>query len=754
MVEAVTEARVITLVGPGGVGKTRVALRAAQQLSDSFPDGVSIAELSGLRDAELLPHTVASAVGLPELAAEQPMDQLIAYYADKRALLVLDTCEHLVDAVALFADILAHHSAQLVLLLTSRQPVVLPGEFVLPIQPLPEPGPQATERDNDAVALFVARAKAASPSFTLSEDNRPEVAALCRRVDCIPLALELAAVRLRTLPLEQVLSRLDDRFQLLSGARSAQARHHTLRATIEWSHDLCSPAEQELWAQLSVFAGGFTLAAVEDVCSGPGDDHPASSDDPAGSDVIDVLLGLVDKSVVQRVESVDEDRYRMLDTIREYGAERLAEQGGTEVCARRHRDFYLRMASQAGQEWLSDSQVPWGERLAADTDNFRVAMDFAASHPGDEAVLRLVNGLWGLWLGKSRLTEARRWTDRALAAEPEPTVEHGLALWFGAYFGLLQADPSARDLIVRCRAVAEQLDDDFLRARAAAVECFGVFLFESAKDGLPLYEPSLARLQATGDFFPVVAWRIQLSALYVVIGDPCAALREIERGLAELEHIPQERWVRNYLLVKQVLSLWASGDLDSSREVGQSVLPAILEQGETMAIAAVVEYLAWVACGKGEHELGALLLGGAGGLWRKVGRQLWGEARLTELHHQIEHDLMTGLGAERFTECYARGAGLSVEELVDAAGRCAPGGEASGKGGADDGSPLGPLTVREREVARLIAEGLSNRRIAERLVVSKRTADSHVEHIFTKLGFTSRNQVAAMITALKDDPRP
>ncbi|MET7812926.1 hypothetical protein ABZT26_18970 [Streptomyces sp. NPDC005395] len=204
-----------------------MAVRAAHQLAVDFPDGVSVAELSGLRDAEFLPNTVASAVGLPEVASTEPMDQLIDHFSDKHALLVLDTCEHLVEAMAMFVDILLSHSAGLVFLLTSRQPVALPGEFVLPIPPMPSPDADANEQDNDALALFVSRAKAALPSFSLTEENRSEVIALCRRLDGIPLAIELAAVRLRTMPLEQILGRLDDRFRLLAGVRTAQARHHT-----------------------------------------------------------------------------------------------------------------------------------------------------------------------------------------------------------------------------------------------------------------------------------------------------------------------------------------------------------------------------------------------------------------------------------------------------------------------------------------------------------------------------------------------
>ncbi|POX37718.1 LuxR family transcriptional regulator [Streptomyces sp. Ru73] len=740
--QAVMQARVVTLTGLGGVGKTRVAVRAAHQLAVDFPDGVSIAELSGLRDAEFLPNTVASAVGLREIAAQEPMDQLIDHFADKRALLVLDTCEHLVDAMAVFVDILLHNSSGLVLLLTSRQPLALPGEFVLPIPPMPEPDGDASEHDNDALALFVARAQAALPSFALGEENRAEVIALCRRLDGIPLAIELAAVRLRSMPLEQILGRLDDRFRLLVGVRSAQTRHHTLRTTIEWSHELCSAPEQELWARLSVFAGGFTLAAVEQVCA---------DGKLADWDVLDLLGALVDKSVVQRVEGVAECRYRLLDTIREYGAERLEHGGRTEEYARRHRDFFLRMAQRAGEEWMGDQQVEWGNRLAADFDNFRVAMDFAVAHPGDEAALRLVNGLWGLWLGKSRLTEARRWIDKALAAEPEPTLEQGIALYYGSYYGLLQSDRDVRKLIRRCRAVAESVNDDLLRARASAVETFEMLMWtRDVSRTMASYEESRQLLRASDDLFPLVAGYIQTAVFHAAHGDPSRALREAEECLRELAHIPHEWWVRNYMMIAQVLALWAVGEPDESRELGCRVLPSALEQGETMSLAATMEFLSWVACGNGEHELAATLLGGATTLWHQVGTALWGVRALQALHTDAENTLMLSLGAERFTQVYTHGAAIPVPELVDIACGRVHGDEQAQAPGTDDGSLPGPLTPREREVAGLVTEGLTNRQIAERLVISKRTADAHVDHILTKLGITSRTQVAAAI----DDGKP
>ncbi|MFF9197825.1 ATP-binding protein [Streptomyces sp. NPDC014779] len=735
---AVTQARVITLTGPGGVGKTRVAVRVAHQLAVDFPDGVFITELSGLRDAEFLPNTVASAVGLPEIASQEPMDQLIDHFAEKRTLLVLDTCEHLVEAMAVFVDILLSHSSGLVFLLTSRQPVAVPGECVLPILPMPSPDADSSEQESDALALFVARAKAALPSFGLHDDNRAEVIALCRRLDGIPLAIELAAVRLRTMPLEQILGRLDDRFKLLSGVRTAQARHHALRTTIEWSHDLCSAPEQELWARLSVFAGGFTLAAAEEVGSGG---------ELADLDVLDLLGALVDKSVLQRVEGVAEYRYRMLDTLREYGAERLESSGRTEEYARRHQEFFLRMAQRAGEEWMGDQQVEWGNRLAADFDNFRVAMDFAIAHPGDEAGLRLVNGLCGFWLGKSKLTEGRRWIDRALAAAgPEPSLEQGIALCQGSYFGLVQADRTVCETVRRCRTVSEVLDDDFLRARAMYVEAYEMLMWGGdIERTMASYDTTRRLLRASGDLFPLAASYINTALCHAAHGEPGRALREVEEGLAALAHIPHERWARNYLTIARVLALWAIGRPAESRSTGLQVLPSALDQGETMSLAATLEFLAWSACELKEHEHATMLLGGATTLWRQVGTALWGVRALNRQHTEIENTLMVGLGAERFTQVYTHGARLPVSQLVDIACGHGQGADAVPPPPEGDGSAMGPLTPREREVAALIGDGLANREIAERLVISKRTADTHVEHILTKLGVASRVQIAAVV---------
>jgi predicted ATPase/DNA-binding CsgD family transcriptional regulator len=741
--EAVNSSRVVTLTGPGGVGKTRIALQSAQDLDSEFPGGVKVVELSGLRDGEFLPNTVASAVGLPETAGTQPIDQLIQYFTEERALLVLDTCEHLIDAVALFTESLVSNAPDLVVMLTSRQSLALADERVLDIAPMPEPHAHSDATNNDTLKLFTVRAQAARSSFELCDDNRAEVVALCRRLEGIPLAIELAAARLRKMPLEQILRRIDNRFQALAGARTARTRHQTLWAAIAWSHDLCDEAEQELWARLSVFAGGFSLEAAQEVCQGGALD---------GSRLFETLGSLVDKSVVQYLDGTVEPRYRMLDTIREFGADMLADAGGSERYARRHQEFFLHTAVQAGQEWFGDLQTEWNQRLAADLDNFRLAMEFATQHPGDEVALRLVTGLSGLWQSKSRLTEGRRWISRALQAEPQPTVEHGLALWYGAYYGMVQGDREALELHQRCGEVAELLDDDFLRGRFAANEVYAIGLWgQDVARTMDAFAHSRPILRSTHDQFALVASFCQSSAVLAGSGDPAWALAEVEEGLREVAHIPREQWLRSYLLAMKVLCLWALGELDAARDLGRSVLAAAQEHGDTMSAGVTVEYLAWVACSKGEHEVSAALLGGAGALWRQVGALLWGEKGLNDLHATMESTLLSELGEARFNRLYTYGAELSPSALLKLAGE-----DSRLKHiialRSIDGSPLGPLTRREREVTQLIAEGLSNRGIAERLVISKRTADTHVEHILSKLGFTSRSQVAEMVAELGKNP--
>src|SRR6266516_5067564 len=323
-------ARLVTVTGPGGVGKTRVALRAAAKGRGQFADGICLAELGGLHDPDLLPHTVATCLGLPGRDTGSQADAIVDYLRGRQLLLILDSCEHLIGACAALAEPVLRYAAQVTILATSRQPMNVPGEHCCPVPPLPVPEAEASRSiagrggtgrggagwagRGDAVELFAQRAAAASPGFAVTPANRHDVIQLCGRLDGIPLAIELATVQLRTLTLQQLSSRLERRFSLLTtGRRGALPHQQTLRATTQWSYDLCSAQEQLLWARLSVFAGSFGLTTAEAVCAG----GPL-----AREDILPTLIGLVDKSVVLRTEE-DPERYWLLDTIREFGAARL-----------------------------------------------------------------------------------------------------------------------------------------------------------------------------------------------------------------------------------------------------------------------------------------------------------------------------------------------------------------------------------------------------------------------------------------------
>jgi non-specific serine/threonine protein kinase len=463
--ELLRRSRLVTITGPGGVGKSRLAVRAAGEAADRFRDGAHVVELSAVHDPALLAHTLAARLAIPELSIAEPgpgaqLDRLLGFIRERQLLLILDTCEHLVDACAALADTVLREAPGVTVLATSRQPLDAAGEAVLQLSPLPvpEPGAPAAGRA-DAVELFAQRAAAAVPGFTVTPENLADVITVCRRLDGIPLAIELATVRLRALSLHQMAERIDDRLRLLTGGRrSATPRHQTLRAAIEWSYSLCTPAEQLLWARLSVFAGGFDLAAAEAVCAGG---------DLDGGKIVPTLISLVDKNVLSRDSAPgqdprdggqpDEPQFRMLDTIREFGAERLHLAGTREIARRdalgerarrpaqstgpvrsdepgagagqaeaavRRRliAHYLTLAERFEREPTTD-QLGQYQRLRREHANLRAAFDYALDLPGnDSAAVVLATSLFFYWRISGLLLEAEYWLGQALQRCPKGSV--------------------------------------------------------------------------------------------------------------------------------------------------------------------------------------------------------------------------------------------------------------------------------------------------------------------------------------------
>jgi predicted ATPase len=456
-------ANLITLTGVGGAGKTRLALEVAGHNLDAFPDGAFFVELAPLSDPALVPDRVTTTLGMAteEVKTASDLTERLGQYLQARGvLLVLDNCEHLVAAAAALADDLLSRCPRLVILATSREPLGLAGEMCWPVPPLSLPPADASVPDDlsgaDAVALFCARGRAVEPRFSLSPDNVPAVVQICRRLDGIPLALELAAARLRLLSAEQLAERLDDRFRLLTGgSRTALPRHQTLQAALDWSYQLLSDRERILLARLSVFSGSFALDAAETVGADDELVRPA--------DVLDLLGALVDKSLVGVEAAGPERRYRLLETVRQYGAERLAEANESDATVRRHRDFFLGLADAANANrdlWATDTSR-WLHRVRMDLDNFRAALDWSSAAGEPESYLRLATALTFYCFLDGRMPEGQAWLEDALHQLPaSPTPPRMTALAFLGFLLLFQGEAAGAEAVLQeARTQAASIGD-------------------------------------------------------------------------------------------------------------------------------------------------------------------------------------------------------------------------------------------------------------------------------------------------------
>ena len=735
--EALGRYRLVTLRGPGGVGKTRLALQVAAGVRRSFEDGVWLVELSSLRSTELLARTVAAALGVPDQAAGDALDLLADYVADRHLLLILDTCEHLADACALLSEVLLRVAPRLRILATSREPLDIAGEQALLISPLDVPAPGAPIAGSEAVALFLDRAKAMLPGFTLTSVNEDAIGQLCRRLDGIPLALELAAVRLRTMSIEQLVARVDDRFRFLGTTRSSMNRHQTLRAAVDWSHELCTAAERWLWARLSVFPGDFDMEAAERVCAGDGLETDG---------IFDLLGRLVDKSIVLCEQ--DGRRYRMLDTIREYGAEQLSALGETADLRRRHRDHYLALAERAVAGSLSAAQVGWLVKLQQETHNLRVALDYSYTCPGQErAGLRMTVLLRQYWLMLGLFSEGRRWHDLALALPPAPPLvpppatgggevcDYALAVYGAGVLAVLQGDLEvAAPLLARAADLAGEIGDTEFCAHVRDAQGIARFFAGDLAGAQAAHESAQATYAEVGyhDIFALVSGT-RLAAVCLLSGDLDRARSLSDECLQRCQDLG-EQWARGTALWSRGAARWLSGDTVGAIDDTLACLRIKESLGDLHTITMSIDLIAVALADQGDYARAAELSGAGDALWKTLRAPVQQGPYYAEIRRGAAEKCRQALGDENFRAVHQRGLGLSVAEAIAVARNevAAPGPGAAGS----------PLTKRELEIAGLVSEGLGNREIAERLVLSKRTVDAHLEHIFTKLGYSARAQVA------------
>jgi len=744
-------ARLITLTGVGGVGKTRLALCAAADVRRAFPDGVWLVELGGLREAGLVGQSVVAALGLVEQTTGWSLAALSDLIADRRLLLMLDNCEHVLDACAVLADTLLKACPDLRILTTSRQPLRITGEYCLEVEPLATPEPSGSASlvsvaGNDAVTLFAERAAAVHPGFQLDEANAAAVAGICRRLDGIPLALELAAGRLRALSIEQLLSRLDSRYEvLIGGSRAALPRQQTMRALIDWSHALCTPAEQLLWARLSVFVDGFGLDTAEQVCA---DERiPASA-------VFDTVEGLVDKSIVAADRAHGEVRYRLPDTLREYGADRLDELGARVATRRRARDWCTRLVERMASDWFSPRQAELLRTLRLEHGNIRAALDFCLTEPGEASPgLAIAAGLRHYWTASGRLSEGRHWLDRLLAQHPDPTPERLRALCVCAY--LSSAPASTVEAVDRMLDEADLLAHDLGDAAEAAyvAQMRGVaMLFRpEPQRAVGLLSWAADQHRRLGDLGSV-AFDLALLAT----GKSAAGQPDVSAVLDECVSLCSaagESWIRAIALWTLGVERCKAGDLAGAVAAQRESLSLRRPLDAPYPMALNLDALAWVAVEQADCDRAALLFGAAEAIMRDVGGVLVSRGPTAAIHESYQARARQALGPKAFSAAYEAGLRMGFDNaLAYAFGARAVPADAAPAPVGRSGAP--GLTTREFEVARLVARGLTNKQIAATLVISQRTAEGHVEHVLTKLGFTSRAQIAAWVTERETGRQP
>jgi predicted ATPase len=699
---ALADSRIVTIVGAGGVGKTRVALVAAAQAAARYPDGPWIVELSNLRDPALLPNTVASVIGLPEQDARSTLDALLEYLRDRRLLLILDTCEHLLDACAALAQAVTQDAPGVTVLATSRQPLDMPGEHTFPIGPLPvpendwRPAARGGRVDGgDAVDLFALRAAGAVPDFTLTPENVPDVIQVCRRLDGIPLAIELAAVQLRTLPLGELLDRLNHRFSVLTGGRpGALPRHQTLRTAIEWSHELCSVAERRLWARLSVFAGAFSLVGAQEVCAEVSIERP---------EVVNALVGLVDKSVVQR----EGKRYRMLDTVREFGAEQLVSAGELAACRARHLARYVAMARYFGVHFADDDQMDRYHELRAKHPNLRAALEYALGSAEDpvtpalataspepdgappspagtsgssgsvvtavarerwEAGAELACSLYGYWQISGLLGEGGYWLTKVLDRFPEPGRERARALVNRGFLRSFQGD--LRNALADCEAgtaMALTIGDDGTAARGYQHTQITLTFLGRHDEALQVANEARARLRACGDEVGELLLVGQLGHLHQLAGRPAESVAVCEEGLALLGPGSREQWLQTYLYNISGIALFQMPGREADCELMlRKGLAGKQELGDVIGMAYAIAGLGWLAQKTGSPARAAWLMGAAEALWEQGGSvRFSGTAIMEEFHQQAVRSAAAALGESAYRAEYAAGVGY-VRGMLDA----------------------------------------------------------------------------------------
>ncbi len=739
------DVRLLTLTDPGGVGKTRLALRVAADVADGFADGAWFVPLAPITDPNLMLSAVAQALGVWEAADEPLAARLKGWLWEKDLLLVLDNFEQVVDAAPRVADLLVA-CPTLTILVTSRVRLRVSGECEYAVSPLTRPAPSAdpsavVAMESEAVRLFVVRARAAAADFVVTDENAAAVGAICRHLDGLPLAIELAAARAKVLSPPALLARLDQRLRVLTGGpRDQPDRLRTMRNTIAWSYDLLDEAEQTLFRRLAVFAGGFTLEAAEAVAAAPG---------APGGDVFDGVSALVDKSLVRRLgraagDEAGSPRLGMLETIREYAAERLEESGEADAVRAAHAAFFLGAAEHAEARYLSVEEAPSLDRLEPDLDNLRATLTWAAApvQAHTDLGLRLGAALWRFWQTRGHVREGRAWLRDALARDRGgPTSVRAKALSVAGNLAWIQKDEAAAAALhEESLAIWRQLGDTSGTVRAP----FLLGLVAQHQDDVAwmatLAEQGLALLPECDDPVWCGATLVNVGVVAQRAADYPRARELLDEALARYRGLGFT-WGVAWILGHQSRLARDEGDTPRAMALAQQSLERYRDHRDVWGIVEELTDLAVLAAETGAPERAARLFGALEARREEVGIPVTPADRAA--HERAVAVARIALGEPGFAAAWAAGRALPPEDAVAEALAIGPGLAPA------DLTPLGPpcaigLTAREQQVLRLLVNGRSNAEIGEALFVSPRTVQVHVGNILAKLGVGTRTAAVAV----------
>ncbi|OLB95252.1 MAG: LuxR family transcriptional regulator [Actinobacteria bacterium 13_2_20CM_2_66_6] len=726
--------RMVSLVGPGGVGKTRLAIRAATDLARGFPAGAWLVELADLRDSGLIANTVVASLDLRDQAATDPVALLVGYLEHRELLLVLDNCEHLLEAASLLVTEVIRAAPGVRVIATSREPLSAPGEHVLPVPPLELPSPNAIEpinrlRQNEAVRLFVERSEAATGAFELSEANQGPVVDLCRRLDGLPLAIELAAVRTRVLTVHQILDRLTDRFALLTGGgRAALPRHQTLETAIDWSHDLLTDEERMLLRRLCVFTGRFTLEDVEAVCTSEG---------AKSSRTLDLLSSLVDKSLVLKEDARGTGCYRLHETMREYAGRKLHDAGEEDRVLLRCTEYYVSRCQQMALE--ARFQLPsWLAWMDLEIDNIRSILRRCLVLSDSVRGIQLATSLGWFWITRAT-TEGVRWLDELLGSGPGNPETLGWSYFIRGFLAVLQGDwTAARPALERAMSSSRDAGQPIQLANSLSMASIAANMAGDRSTALRLLAEA-DELASELEDIPTRVGVLQARSLNALLEGDFETLKVVATEGARLSRQVGDLYALHMMNLNLGGAASFLGDPGESRKRYSEALRIAYQIDDRIGQFYLLAALGHHATMEGRAKTAAQLLGASETI--RIGAGASVMPVMNPLITQAEESAIAALGKARFEVEFTTGKRLSRGSAVAIAlGEPDPATEAT-----RDDVGAGLLAKREVEVARLVADGLSNKQIGARLFISERTVDSHVRSILNKLGFNSRAQIAGWV---------